>query len=91
MSNGRCDAYRCGLGGAESENVHAIRARSKIKTGLRTPTGLAAERAGAVFRSLWRHFAPFGSIWGSLGGYFVYMGSSLERFWCVFEKYLFFQ
>ena len=40
-----------------------------------------------VFRSLWRHFAPFGGIWGSLEGYFVYMRDSLERFWCVFEKY----
>ena len=62
--------YRCGLGGVESENVHGVRARSKIKTGLRTPRGPATERAGVVFRSLLRHVAPFGGIWGSLEGYF---------------------
>ena len=81
----------CGLGGAESENVHGIRARSKIKTGLSTPGGPASKRAGVVFRTLWRHFAPFGGIWGSLEGYFVYMRDSLERLWSVFEKHTFFQ
>ena len=68
VSIGRCDAYRCGLGGAESENVHANQARSKVKTGLSTPTGPPRKRAGAVFRSLRCHFLhPLGALGDHFG------------------------
>ena len=63
-SNGRRDAYRCGLGGAESENVHTSRARSKIKGVLGAPTGRTSKRGGVDFSVT---LAPLCALWGHLG------------------------
>ena len=48
-SDGRCDAYRCGLVvGLKSENMHATGARSEIQRGPATPRERTSQRAGAV-------------------------------------------
>ena len=50
--DGELDADMCGLGGAENENVHAIRARSKIKTATSNLKPAPTERPGAISGSL---------------------------------------
>ena len=79
-----------GLVGLKAKMCTPFEPEAKSKGGPATPTERSVQRAGVVFRSLWRHFAPFGGTWGSLWGYFVYMRDSSERFWCVFEKNTYF-
>ena len=62
--------HRCGLGGAESENVHGIRARSKIKTGLSI---LAVPK---VLREMW-FFGQFGGTLHPLGTFGDHLGVTL--------------
>ncbi len=63
-----------GLVGLQIENVHATAARSKFKTGRRTPTVQRSSRSGPLWGRFWGHFGHFGMTFRPLWVYDGYLG-----------------